>query len=97
VKPEGGTADASRRFAAGLANGGNSQRELEVAAADGASLKLHRLGLDRETEFLVEAAGDGRAQQICVIRGILERLAEDQGVMERVRRRARELLARSDG
>jgi len=42
VKPEGGTADASRRFAAGLAKGGNSQRELEVAAADGASLKLQQ-------------------------------------------------------
>jgi hypothetical protein len=51
------------------------------------------LGLDRETEYLVEAARDGRAQQIYAIRGILERLAEDQGVMERVRKRARVLLA----
>jgi hypothetical protein len=51
------------------------------------------LGLDSETEYLVEAVRDGRAQQICAIRGILERLAEDQGVMERVRKRARVLLA----
>jgi len=34
VKPEGGTADASRKFAAGLANGSNGQRKLEVAAAE---------------------------------------------------------------
>jgi hypothetical protein len=51
------------------------------------------LGLDRETEYLVEAARDGRAQQICVIKGILVRLAEDSGVMDRVRKRARVLLA----
>jgi hypothetical protein len=42
VKPEGGTADASRRFAAGLAMVGNIQRKLEVAAADSASWKLQQ-------------------------------------------------------
>jgi hypothetical protein len=52
------------------------------------------LGLDRELDYVTEALGDGRVQQICVIRGILERLAEDQGVMERVRKRARLLLAK---
>lgn len=55
------------------------------------------LGLDHEMEFLVEAAGDGRLQQICTIRGILERLAGDEAVMERVRKRARVLLARAEG
>jgi hypothetical protein len=55
------------------------------------------LGLDHETEYLVEAAGDGRVQQICAIRGILERLAGDDAVMERVRKRARILLARAEG
>jgi hypothetical protein len=60
-------------------------------------LQHDRLGLDSETEYLVEAAGDGRAQQICTIRGILERLAEDPEVMERVRKRARVLLARANG
>jgi hypothetical protein len=59
-------------------------------------LQYDRLGLDRETEYLVEAAGDGHVQQVCAIRGILERLAEDQGVLERVRKRARQLLARAD-
>jgi hypothetical protein len=62
------------------------------------ALLLHDpLGLDQETEFLVEAAGDGRVQQICAIRGILERLAGDEAVMERVRKRARMLLARAEG
>ena len=60
-------------------------------------LQHDRLGLDRETEYLVEALGDGRVQQICTIRGILERLADDPGVLERVRKRARVLLARAEG
>jgi hypothetical protein len=60
------------------------------------SLLLHdRLGLDRETEVLTESAADGRAQQIGSIRDILERLAEDDSVLERVRRRARALLDRA--
>lgn len=61
-----------------------------------ALLQHDPLGLDREIEYLVQAAGDGRAQQIGVIRAILERLAGDEGVMERVRHRARILLARSE-
>jgi hypothetical protein len=48
-------------------------------------------------DFLVEATGDGRVQQICTIRTILERLAGDPEVMERVRKRARVLLARTAG
>jgi hypothetical protein len=60
-------------------------------------LQHDRLGLDREMEYLVEAAGEGHVQQICAIRGILERLAEDPAVLERVRKRARELLARAEG
>jgi hypothetical protein len=55
-----------------------------------------RLGLDHETEFMMEASGDGRLLQICAIRSILERLASDDEVMERVRKRARQLLARAD-
>jgi len=55
------------------------------------------LGLDKEMDYLVEAAGDGRVQQVGAIRGILERLADDEEVMERVRKRARLLLARGDG
>ena len=61
------------------------------------TLLLHdRLGLDRETEVLVESAEDGRAQQIGSIRDILERLAQDPAVLERVKRRARMLLTKAD-
>jgi hypothetical protein len=47
-------------------------------------------------QFLAEGSGDGRLQQVCAIRGILERLEEDPDVMERVRKRARMLLAKSE-
>ncbi|MGA3081844.1 MAG: hypothetical protein ABSD44_10735 [Terracidiphilus sp.] len=61
------------------------------------TLLLHdRLGLDREMEYMIEASGDGRVQQLCAIREILERLAGDPDVMERVRKRARELLKKAD-
>jgi hypothetical protein len=59
-------------------------------------LQHDRLGLDHEMEYLVEAAADGRVQQLGSIREILVRLAEDPGVMERVRKRARALLARAE-
>jgi hypothetical protein len=60
------------------------------------SLFLHdRLGLDKATEMLSESVADGRAQQLGSIRDILERLADDDSVMERVRRRARALLNRA--
>lgn len=55
-----------------------------------------RLGLDREMEYLVDAATNGRAQQICAIRDILSRLVADDEVMDRVRKRARMLLAQGD-
>ncbi len=54
------------------------------------------LGLEREMESLAAAAEDGRAQQLCAIKGILDRLAEDDRVMDMVRKRARLLLARAD-
>lgn len=54
------------------------------------------LGLDKEIENVQEAAGDGRVQQICSIRDILERLSQDPEVMERVRKRAKALLARAE-
>jgi hypothetical protein len=58
-------------------------------------LLLHdRLGLDQEMEYITAASGDGRLQQIGVIRSILERLEEDPGVMERVKKRARVLLTK---
>jgi hypothetical protein len=75
---------------------GESMEAVAETILEGARLELllqhDRLGLDAEMEFLIEAAGDGRAQQICAIHGILERLADDDQVLERVRKRARALL-----
>jgi hypothetical protein len=58
-------------------------------------LQHDRLGLDREMEYLVDAADTGRAQQICTIRQILVKLADDDEVLERVRKRARILLSQA--
>lgn len=58
------------------------------------SMLVHdRLGLDAEMEFLVEATRSGQVQQIGTIHDILERVAQDGQVMERVRRQALVLLA----
>jgi len=66
---------------------------------EGARLELlyqhDPLGLDKAIQFVVEATGDGRLQQICAIRGILERLEDDPKVLDRVRKQARMLLSRS--
>jgi hypothetical protein len=59
-------------------------------------LQHDRLGLDKELEFVAEAAADGRLMQLCAIRDILVRLANDDEVLERVRKRARALLAKMD-
>jgi hypothetical protein len=79
---------------------GDSLVSVATTLIEGARLQallLHdRLGLDREMQVLVESAADGRAQQICSIRDVLERLAEDPAVLERVKRRARILLTKAD-
>lgn len=66
---------------------------------EGARLELllqhDPLGLDQEMGYLLEGAKDGRLQQICTIRGILQKLEDDPSVMERVRKRAGILLAQS--
>ena len=64
---------------------------------EGARLELllqhDRLGLDKEMEYLQGAAADGRVQQLGAIQAVLNRVIDDPGVMERVRKRARLLLA----
>jgi hypothetical protein len=79
---------------------GDSLEAVAETILEGARLEMllehDRLGLDKEMEFLVDAAGNGRAQQICAIRGILVRLAEDDEVLERVRKRAKLLLKQGD-
>jgi hypothetical protein len=66
---------------------------------EGARLELlyqhDPLGLDKAMKYVVEASGDGRMQEICAIRNILERLEDDPRVLDRVRKQARLLLARS--
>ena len=59
-------------------------------------LRQHdRLGLDQEMQNLTEMTADGRATEVGVIREELERIAEDEALMDRVRRKARELLAKA--
>lgn len=60
-------------------------------------LRYDRLGLDREMDYVMDGSADGRLQELGTIRGTLERLAEDESVLERVRKRARMLLARVKG
>ena len=72
-------------------------KKLTYIGPDGTGSCTFNYSKDKEMEYLMEASGDGRVQQICAIRGILQRLADDPDVMERVRKRARVLLARSEG
>jgi hypothetical protein len=76
---------------------GESLVAVSATIVEGVRLELLRqhdpLGLDQEMEFLKEASEDGRLQQVCTIQGILTKLEADPGVMERVRRSARLLLA----
>ncbi len=51
------------------------------------------LGLDHALESIQQGARDGRLQQVCAIRPLLEKLENDPAVMERVRRRAQSLLS----
>lgn len=75
---------------------GESMTAVATTILEGAHIEVllqhDRLGLDQEMEFLTEAAQDGRAQQVCIIRDILEQLAQDESVLDRVRKRARSLL-----
>ncbi|HWE83710.1 MAG TPA: hypothetical protein VG267_02115 [Terracidiphilus sp.] len=83
-----------------IQNLGDSLMSVANTLIEGARLQTllqhDRLGLDRETEVLVESANDGRAQQIGSIRDILERLVDDPSVLDRVKRRARLLLSKAN-
>ena len=71
---------------------------VEETILEGARLEMFLehdpLGLNKEMQFLTQAAQNGEAQQICTIRDILERLAQDDHVMDLVRKQAQKLLAR---
>lgn len=78
---------------------GDSFVAVASTIVEGARLELllqhDPLGLDKEMDYLKEAAQDGRLREICTIQPILAKLAGDEDVMERVRKRARLLLAES--
>ncbi|HEV2323234.1 MAG TPA: hypothetical protein VGS10_04685 [Terracidiphilus sp.] len=75
----------------------DSMIAVEQTIMEGARLELlmkhDPLGLAEEMHFLVQAAKDGRAQQICAIKSILLQLANDPAVLDEVRQRANLLLA----
>jgi hypothetical protein len=76
---------------------GESMQAVAETILEGARFEVllqhDRLGLDQEMEYFTQAVEDGRAQQVDAIRDILERLAQDDAVLERVRKQARDLLA----
>lgn len=76
---------------------GNSLLSVEYTIMSGARmeklLQHDRLGLDQELESLTNAAHDGNAMEIGVIRETLTRIASDEQVMDRARKKARQLLA----
>jgi hypothetical protein len=58
-------------------------------------LQHDRLGLDKEMEMLADAAHEGSAIEMGVIRETLTRIASDDQVLERARRKARLLLTQA--
>ena len=78
---------------------GDSLEAVATTIIEGARLERlrqhDRLGLDQEMQTFAEMTTDGRAAEVCAIRGELERIADDDAVMDRVRRRARDLLTKS--
>jgi hypothetical protein len=79
---------------------GDSMMAVESTLLFGARLEkllVHdRLGLDREMENLVTASHDGSALEMGAIRDTLTRIATDESVMDRARKKARMLLAQAN-
>jgi hypothetical protein len=78
---------------------GNSLIAMEFTILSGARmeklLQHDRLGLDEELDNLVNAAQAGNAVELGTIRETLTRVASDEQVMERARRKARLLLTQA--
>ena len=76
---------------------GESMQAVAETILEGARFEVllqhDRLGLDQEMEYFTQAVEDGRAQQVYAIHDILERLVQDNAVLERVRKQAKDLLA----
>ncbi len=80
-----------------IENLGGTLMGVEFTIITGARLEMllahDRLGLDQELEFLAESLHTGNAADPGVIRDILTRIANDDQVMDRARKRARALLS----
>lgn len=78
---------------------GNSLLGVEFTILSGARmeklLQHDRLGLDHELQILSDAVKDGNAAETGAIRETLTRIASDEQVMDRARRKARLLLTDS--
>ena len=76
---------------------GDSMVAVASTIVEGARVELllqhDPLGLDQALEYIQQGSQDGRLQQVCAIQDILRKLENDPAVMERVRKRARALLA----
>ncbi len=75
---------------------GDALQSVETTLLHGARLEKllqhDRLGVDKETEDLAAEAKSGSALELGVIRDVLTRIAGDDQILERARRRARLLL-----
>ena len=75
---------------------GDSLQGVETTILDGARLEMllqhDRLGLDKAMEDLAGEAHSGNALEVGTIRETLEKIANDESVLERARRKARLLL-----
>ena len=78
---------------------GNSLLAVEFTILSGAKmeklLQHDRLGLDRELDLLTTAAHEGNAAEMGTIDDTLTRIASDEQILERARRKARQLLAQA--
>jgi hypothetical protein len=78
---------------------GNDLMAVENTILSGARmeklLQHDRLGLDQELETLQESVKSGNSMEIGAIRDILTQIANDDQVMERARKRARQLLVQA--
>ena len=79
---------------------GDSLMAVETTILFGARLEkllVHdRLGIDREMENLVSASKDGEALEVGTIRDTLTKIALDDQVLERARKKARLLLTQTN-
>jgi hypothetical protein len=82
-----------------IENLGNVLMAVEYTILSGAKmeklLQHDRLGLDQELDNLAEATHEGNAAEMGTIRETLTRIASDDAVMERARRKARLLLTQA--